>query len=969
MTENATRTNADCTDESQSANEELLAKVLDDYLLALEQDSPLDIEELVTRHPQLEQRIRSMAESLAMLHGVTQEIRTGKPHQASTETSKRLGDFEIGQEIGRGGMGVVYEARQLSLQRQVALKVLPFAAVWDQKQIARFRNEAQAAAQLQHPNIVPVYAVGQERGVHFYAMQFIPGQSLDGVLRELCCQNKQEPRSGGDWATVSTVVAANTQHTSVALSTLSKQCPQSGTGYCRAIAKLGIQAAEALHYAHECGVIHRDIKPSNLLIDSQEKLWITDFGLARVQDSPGITMTGDVVGTLRYMSPEQAAGQHALVDQRTDVYALGATLYELLTLQAAFLGEDRFQVLQAIEQREPPAPRSINSAIPADLETIVLESMAKSRDQRYPTAQALADDLKRFLEGKPTVARRPTIVDRGAKWLRRHRRVATAATLILLLATTISTVGAFMLAHEKSQKETALRTAEENLQQARLVVDRFGSHFSRQLEQIPGSGPLRQELLQDTLAYYQNFIAGATGNSELRAELATTTFKAAAIANRLGKRNEAQQFYNSALLLFEAFEASTDDTSIYQQYRATCLNNLGLLRESQGDVQDAHRNYQAAIQLQSNLVDTAQDDLGATQALAEMLVNLSLLERHQGEITEARATIQQAIHLLEDLSRRYPDDPRHVHDLAIALNNRSFIEQETDWLAARDSCQAAIDILQRLTASQLETERVHLEERLVWSSDLALCYNNLGSIRSHLGNHQSACQLYRTAIGVQEKLRRQAPAVVRYRNDLAVSWNNLGQALTQDGDSSESDDAFECSRSILAQLADDYPLEIRFRSALAGVLNNQAMAMEHADRTESALTLYVEAIDHQRFAVERAPLQIQYRNNLSKHYVNYGRALLKVSRPIEAAQAARERRQLWPAHSKRLYRVAQELAQAAEQLSPGDSQQRNQIVNDAIATLEQAMSAEPRAGTLPINVADFQSLRNHPHFETLLNDR
>ena len=291
---------------------------------------------------------------------------------AQRHAEKRLGDFEIGPEIGRGGMGVVYEATQISLQRKVALKVLPFAAMWDHKQIARFQNEAQAAAQLQHPNIVPVFAVGQERGVHFYAMQLIQGRSLDQILGELRreAQATRHRRRNSAWCRP---WRSNRP--------CSRSCRRNTRPGSRGIAGrsrgLGIQAASALHYAHECGVVHRDVKPSNLLVDHRNKLWITDFGLARVQDSPGVTVTGDVVGTLRYMSPEQATGKQALVDPRTDIYSLGATLYELLTLRPAFRGDDRQAVLQAIANQEPVAPRTIDPAIPLDLETIVLQAMAK----------------------------------------------------------------------------------------------------------------------------------------------------------------------------------------------------------------------------------------------------------------------------------------------------------------------------------------------------------------------------------------------------------------------------------------------------------------------------------------------------------------------------------------------------------------------------------------------------------------
>ena len=245
-------------------------------------------------------------------------------------------------------MGVVYEARQISLGRKVALKVLPFAALLDQKQIARFNHEAQAAAQLNHPNIVPIYAVGSERGVHYYSMKYIEGQAVDQAIRELrdLAESSMPPgssaaahlpgaiRSGGKGESP---VSANTKSGKVP-SAISAALAINSRDYFRTVADLGIQAAEALHHAHQYGIIHRDIKPSNLLLDVRGKLWVTDFGLARLPEEAGLTKTGDMPGTLQYMSPEQAGGRSSLIDPRTDVYSLGITLYEFLAPSAGLRG-------------------------------------------------------------------------------------------------------------------------------------------------------------------------------------------------------------------------------------------------------------------------------------------------------------------------------------------------------------------------------------------------------------------------------------------------------------------------------------------------------------------------------------------------------------------------------------------------------------------------------------------------------
>ena len=253
-----------------------------------------------------------------------------------------LGDYRLVRELGRGGMGIVYEAEQVSLGRRVALKVLPFAAALDPPQLRRFQTEAHAAAQLHHTNIVPVFSVGCERGVHYYAMQFIDGRTLAQVILDQ--QRAEPPGHEPSWPHSGPSALGTT----------------GDRARFRLVAELGIQAAEALDHAHRLGIVHRDIKPANLLLDVRGNLWITDFGLARLQDEAGLTMTGDLLGTLRYMSPEQALAHRGTVDHRTDIYSLGVTLYELLTLRPAWRRTDRQELLRRIAQEEPIAPRRLD---------------------------------------------------------------------------------------------------------------------------------------------------------------------------------------------------------------------------------------------------------------------------------------------------------------------------------------------------------------------------------------------------------------------------------------------------------------------------------------------------------------------------------------------------------------------------------------------------------------------------------
>jgi serine/threonine protein kinase len=407
-----------------------------------------------------------------------------------------LGDFRLVREIGRGGMGIVYEAEQVSLNRRVAVKVLPFAAALDPKQLHRFKNEAQTAALLHHPNIVPVHAVGSESGVHYFAMQLIQGQSLSAFIDE------RQPEESHD------------RKETVLTHRFARNDKSNSTARDARIAELGMRAAQALEYAHQQGVVHRDIKPANLLLDERDELWITDFGLAMFQTSPSVTITGELVGTLRYMSPEQALAKRGLIDHRTDIYSLGATLYELLTLQPIFAGQEGQELLWQIAYQEPIPPRSLDHTIAVDLETILMKAMAKNPAERYASAGELADDLQRFLEHKPILARRPTFVDKAAKWARRHRTLVVGGVTGFLLLVSVQAVSHYFLSREhakiKEQSQEAEKQrerAEANFRQARRAVDDFVGLSDEVMSDKPQPLEIRMKLLETALAYYQNFIA------------------------------------------------------------------------------------------------------------------------------------------------------------------------------------------------------------------------------------------------------------------------------------------------------------------------------------------------------------------------------------------------------------------------------------------------------------------------------
>jgi len=384
---------------------ERLARILAECSDRLNSGGQVDAARLIAENPDLRPDLEMALEAIG---AVDSAVKADRPYPA-------IGEFRIQREIGRGGMGIVFEAYQPSIDRRVALKVLPSALVASRKSIARFENEAKAAGRLQHPNIVRVHGRGVDAGVPYFIMELVEGETLAQVLLARREREQKTPAHGAG-----TSSEAGFRSPVVDLRT------------CLKVGEAFAGVADGLQHAHERGVIHRDLKPSNLLLDAEGQLRILDFGLARLAGEEGLTGSGELLGTPLYMSPEQAAARRVDVDHRTDIYSLGATLFEVLAGEPPFRGRDNRDTISQIISREPPHLRRMNPRIPRSIETIVHKCLAKSPSGRYGTSEALAQDLRRFVRGDPIEARPPAAVERWARAAWRVRWQLAAAGFLAL---------------------------------------------------------------------------------------------------------------------------------------------------------------------------------------------------------------------------------------------------------------------------------------------------------------------------------------------------------------------------------------------------------------------------------------------------------------------------------------------------------------------------------------------------------
>ena len=702
------------------------------------------------------------------------------PETAAALSLPAIPGYEVLGRLGHGGMGVVYKSRQVSLNRTVALKMILAGAHASPERLARFHIEAEALASLQHPNIVQIHEVGAHDGCPYLALEFVDGLPLDKML-------------------------AGTP------------LPPA------AAARLVRTLAEAMHYAHQRGLVHRDLKPANVLLatcglasgaKAQVAEWgpkITDFGLAKRLEEDGRTQTGAILGTPNYMAPEQAEGRVRDIGPATDVYALGAILYELLTGRPPFGGDTVLQTLELVRTQEPKPPSRLGRAVPRDLETICLKCLHKAPARRYPTAQALAEDLRRFLAGEPITARPVGAPERAVKWVRRRPALAGLLAVSAAAALALLALGAWSDVRQRAAAERAL--ARSRL--ARRAVDDMYTQVALQwLADEPHKDDLQRAFLQKALAIYEELAHDEGGDPSGLKETAVAYFHVGRICQELGDREQARQAYVRALALQQRLVAAQPrDASARHDLAETCTWLGELRRTGRGPLAEAEGAYRQALALQERLVADFPGEPAYRADQARSYYNLGLAHMDGGRPAEAADDYGRAIALLDGLRGRFPDDPRYRQELARSLADRAILHRGQGRLAAAEADgRRAIDLLTPLRAGP--------QSRPAYRLELAVYYGNLGNLLLAQERSAEARDAYEQALALLRALADDFPERPGYRYELANTSNGLAALLATTGQGDEAGRRWEEARVLLDGLAGRYPEEADYQLGLARALGN-----------------------------------------------------------------------------------------------------------------------------------------------------
>lgn len=810
-------------------------------------------------------------------------------------------DFEILQELGRGGMAVVYRARQLSLDRIVALKVVATALAASPEMLPRFRQEAQAAAQLHHPNFVQIYEVGQFAGRPYLALEYVSGGTL---------QRRLDGR------------------------------PLTSDRAARLIETL----ARAVHYAHRRGIVHRDLKPANILLEPLDGLrpespeanhdsgiWlddhggsaqalrpkISDFGLAKAaQCESHLTITGQVLGTPSYMSPEQTTGQSDAIAAASDVYSLGAILYQLLTGRPPFLGKSMLDVLEQVRSEPPRPPRHLQPDVPRDLETICLHCLEKSPQRRYATAEHLADDLRRFLNHVPISVRPSGWLERGVKWVRRRPAVAG-----LSLAVAVSLLGGLIgvgwqsykanvyaaraskerdhvrrlhaaataerdraaalrvEAERQARIATALQAdAERNFQRAFEAVNgirRLGTNYYQQ----PEHTPVGRELLQFTLQYYEGFLSDDSSDPRVRAAAAEAFSHAGDIVASLGERERAVEFFRRAIRLGEQLSADQPGDATPLRGLADSWRKLGNSLRHLDRCSESEVAYRKAIEQYQRAVELIPRHRNLRVTLANTHTNLSATLWARRHIAEAVAQCDQAEKLLRALAAGPANDYIRT-ELAICLDDQGeLLLDQGAFDAANRKFDEAFALRRRLHQAKPDDA---VARRL-----LSRSFVNLSRIGPWKQQWDTARKHAESAVALLEKLAEENPARLDMQQEYPTALNRLAALLLERDAAEEAERPLREALRIREQMAARFPEDLATMLGLASQQSLFGAFLWDQQRTAEARSWLERAASSSKAVYERWPNSPRAASECADFLANCPAADLRdVARALELSQRA-----------------------------------------------------------------------------------
>ena len=840
-----------------------------------------------------------------------------------------IAGYEILGELGKGGMGVVYQARDLRLRRLVALKMIRAGAYATPAELARFRAEAEVQASLQHPNIVQIFEVGAAEECPYITQEYVDGGGLDKQIAGT-------PRPA------------------------------------HAAAQLVETLARAIHSAHQRGLVHRDLKPSNVLLTAGGTPKITDFGLAkRLQGPAGQTKTGDVVGTPAYMAPEQAAGQSQVVGPATDIYALGTMLYELLTGRPPFLAATPLETLLQVRTQDPVPVRRLQPKVPRDLETVCLKCLHKEPAKRYPTAEALADDLRRFLEGKPIVARPVRVWERAFKWAKRRPALVAVGSLALILVVAAWAVGTVRTVREKARAEEALRLAlqegtraDETLSLALQVMDEIAlKALEKQLPAVGGFNILKErfeglppmhrellqrepsqhvqspppradneealppghrELLQQVLKLYEAFTRVNQNSPTAQREQGRAYRRIADVHYLLGQRSAADAAYRQAITYLEERAAALPDEPAFRQELALCYQHLALLVAASAPTL-AEEPYRKAAALQERLAAEFPTVPDYRAELARTYSNLgSWLPPEQA--AEGDQVSRRAVELLEQVVAEVPDQPEYRYFLAVAyLHQGGKLSTLND---KADTYRRALAICRPLVDTY--------PDRSDYAEALGTCYFSLGSILNGLGQPAEAEQAHHQSRQVFERLALAYPRVPGYQRQLAASFTNLGLLLHETDRLCEAEAAYRRALEHwdkVQRLMTDFATSVGHHYDLGVVLNNLGDLLQKRGDAQAARPLLEQSVDHHRSAFRANPQHSAVRGALSHRLRLLAEVLVQLGDYPAADAALEELFQILPDDWDDPFGAAASLARCAAHVerAPGLADSRRRALVAAYA--------------------------------------